>query len=425
MNPGVVQERLAVQLGPADSIFPAILSDAWQRRGWRVAIVSGTPPTHWLREDVPVHGVGAFRGDLDRAGRRFARRLLRRVERWMVAANKGRFRRVTGKTEPAVWERQVIDCWAAGPALARIALSLRPSFVFAHDAAAYGPALVYCQGVPRVLFPWGSDIYNTVESWGGAERIVKGALRAADLIVPSSGSTADYIVERFQVSKEKVRAISWGIDLAECRRADGARRESLCAKWGIAPAAVVVQNCRKFWPHFGCFTVLEAFLRAAAELPLCHFILLGGVASGELRQASERVAASGFAHRFTIIDRELRLREYLELASITDIFVSLCPRGDARSTSVLQLAAAGAAPLIGDDREYRTMETLGFAAQFVDPTSADALTAGIRHLAEHPARRREMAEQNEAYLRHHEDRETQMDRLLSSIESLLDRSSVG
>lgn len=408
-----------MQLGPADSIFPAILSDAWQQRGWRVAIVSSTPPTHWLPEDIPVHGVGAFRGDLDRPARRLARRLLRRVERWMVAANKGRFRRVTGKTEPAVWERQVIDCWAAAPALARIALSLRPSFVFAHDAAAYGPALVHCHEVPRVLFPWGSDIYNTGESWVGAERIVKSAMRAADLIVPSSASAAAHIVERFQVSKEKVRAISWGIDLAECRRADGARRASLCAKWGIAPDAVIVQNCRKFWPHFDCFTVLDAFLRAAAELPQCHFILLGGTVLGELRQAVVRISASGFAHRFTSIDRELSLREYLELASISDISVSLCPRGDARSTSVLQLAAAGAAPLIGDDREYRTMEALGFAAQFVDPASAGSLTAGIRYLVEHPARRREMAERNEAYLRRYEDRETQMDRLLSSVESLL------
>jgi glycosyltransferase involved in cell wall biosynthesis len=422
MKPSVGPSRLAVQLGPADSIFPSILADEWQRRGWRVAVVSSTPRSHWLPEDIPVLGLGAFRGDLDRPGRRLARRLLRRVERVMVAASKGRFRRVTGLAEAALWERQVIDCWAGGPALARLALSLRPAFVFAHDAAAYGPALAHCQGVPRVLLPWGSDIYNTPESWPGARWIVTRAMRAADLIVPSSGSAADHIVERFQIDAQKVRAISWGIDLVACRRADEARRAALSAKWAIPAGAVVVQNCRKFWPLFGCFTVLEAFMRVAADLPQCHFVLLSGIDAGEVRQARERVAAAGFAHRFTIIDREITLADYLELASISDIYVSLCPRGDARSFSVLQLAATGAAPLIGEDREFRALELLGFAAWFVDPGSADELAAGIRNLVEHPELRRAMAERNESYLRRYEVRDVQMDRLLSAIEKIIDPS---
>lgn len=414
------KERLAVQLGPADSIFPAILSDAWRRRGWRVAVVSNSPRSHWLPDDVPVLGLGAFRGELDRLPRRLARGVLRRVEHVLVAANRRRFRRATGKDEPAVWERQVIDCWAGAPALAHLALSLRPAFVLAHDAAAYGPALAYCRGVPRVLFPWGSDIYNTPESWPGAGYIIGRAIRAADLVVPSSASAANHIVMRFRVPAEKVRAISWGIELDQCRRAAGDGRTAMFAKWGVPPGAIVVQNCRKFWPHFGCFTVLEGFMKVAAGLPQCHFVLLGGIHSDELHQAAQRIAAAGLAHRFTIVERELSLAEYLELASISDVSVSLCPRGDARSVSVLQLAAAGAAPLISEDREYRTMETFGFAASFFDPASADALAAGICQLVENPALRQEMRERNEAYLRHYEDRRTQMDRLLSAIEALLD-----
>lgn len=412
---------MAVQLGPADSIFPAILADAWQRRGWRVAIASSTPPSHWLPERTSVVGLGAFRGDLDNRRRRLARGLLRRVERLMVTANKRRFTRVTGKAEPALWERQVIDCWAGGPALAKAALALAPAFVLAHDAAAYGPALAWCAGVPRVLFPWGSDIYNTPESWPGASCIVTRAMRSADLIVPSSTSAADYIVERFGVSADKVRAISWGINLQECHRAAGERRCELLAKWGVPTDAIVVQNCRKFWPHFGCFTVLEAFLRLAAELPRCHFILLSGANAGDLRQAAERIGAAGLARRFTIVDRELTLAAYLELASICDVYVSLCPRGDARSSSVLQLAAAGAAPVIGENDEYRSLATLGFTASFVEPAAAESVAAGIRELVERPERRREMAERNATYLRRHEDRETQMDRLLAAVEALLDR----
>ncbi|HVX14802.1 MAG TPA: glycosyltransferase [Pirellulales bacterium] len=413
------ERRLAVQLGPADSIFPAILAEAWRKRGWEVAVVSSSPSSHWLPNDVPVTGAGAFRGDLDRVGRKLARRVLRRVERVLVAAGRRRFRRITGKPEPAGWECRVIDTWAAGPALAKLALSLSPSFVFAHDAAAYGPALALCRGVPRILFPWGSDIYNTPESWAGAAWIVTRAMRGADLIVPSSQSAADYIQIRFGVAPDKVRAISWGIDLAGIGRAETARREALCAKWRIPGTAVVVQNCRKFWPHFGCFTILEAFLRIAAELPQCHFVLFGGVAAGDVREAAARIAQAGLSSRFTLIDRQLDLPEYLEMSSISDVYVSICPRGDARSSSVLQLAGAGAAPVIGEDAEYRALTQLGFKARFVDPHSVDDLVAAIRHLVLRPELRREMAVQNDIYLREHEDRDGQMDILLSAIEELV------
>ncbi len=414
------ERRLAVQLGPADSIFPAILAEAWRQRGWDVAVVSSSPAGHWLPKDVPVSGVGAFRGDLDHVARRLARRLLRRVERILVAAGRRRFRRITGKPEPAGWECRVIDTWASGPALAKLAMSLSPTFVFGHDAAAYGPALALCRGVPRILFPWGSDIYNTPESWPGASRIVTGAMRAADLVVPSSESAADYIRRRFGVAHDKVRAISWGIDLAGIGRAEGERRATLSAKWGIPDTAVVVQNCRKFWPHFGCFTILEAFLRLAVELPQCHFVLFGGVAAEEVRQAATRIAQSNLSSRFTVIDRQVDLPEYLELAAISDIYVSICPRGDARSSSVLQLAGAGAAPVIGEDAEYRALSKLGFEASFVDPHSVDDLIAAVRHLVLHPDLRRDMAAQNDAYLRKHEDRNTQMDILLSAIEQLIE-----
>jgi hypothetical protein len=241
--------------------------------------------------------------------------------------------------------------------------------------------------------------------------------------VPSSLAAAKHIVKRFHVAPDKVRAISWGIDLAGIGRAGEGLRSTLCEKWGIPPSAVIVQNCRKFWPVFGCFTILKAFLRVANELPQCHFVIFSGIATGDAQWAAEQIAAGGLTHRFTIIDHEVTLQEYLELASISDVYLSICPRGDARSSSVLQLAGARAAPLIGDAPEYRTMEKLGFAARFVDPNSVDDVVKGIRHLVGHPELRREMAARNEAYLRKYEDREVQMDSLLSAIEQLVDRSA--
>lgn len=406
----------AVILSTADSIFPAVLAAAWRKRGLDVVVVTCGERGRWLPPEVNVVRSGEVEHPLLRWAWRATHPFLLPAERALARLGRRRFRRVTGKQAPDPWEWQALQPMLAARSLVKTALSLRPRFVFGQEAAAYGLATAFCCGVPRILFPWGSDIYNTAESWPGAYWLIRKALRGVDLVVPSSTTAARHIIERFGVPESRVAAVSWGINLEESKRAAPDERARICAKWGIDPAEVIIQNCRRFMPHWGCFTALEAFLQLAAGEARTHFVMLGGPGTQSLiGKARRRIAAAGWERRFTLVDRELQIAEFHELASISDIFVSLVARGDMRSSSVLQLAAAGAAPVIGDIAEYRIMAEQGFSALFPRVDDVNEVVDAVRHYLRQPELREAASRQNAAYLRAHEDRESQMDVLLALI----------
>jgi hypothetical protein len=95
-----------------------------------------------------------------------------------------------------------------------------------------------------------------------------------------------------------------------------------------------------------------------------------------------------------------------------------------RSISVLQAAAAGAAPVIGENPEYREMERLGFAALFVRPDSVEDVVRALRFCVMSPEKVRDMVARNDRYLAQYEDYSTQMDTLLGLIEGVCARYDV-
>src|SRR5262249_11918377 len=154
------------------------------------------------------------------------------------------------------------------------------------------------------------------------------------------------------------------------RRADDEQRPVVCARWKIDPKATIVLNPRRFRPDWGAFVALDAFFQLALENVDTHFIMFGGLHTEQFTEkARAEIAKRGLSARFTILDGEAPLDTCAELMSISDVFVSLLGRGDMRSASVLQAAAAGAAPIVSDNDEYREMQRLGFAALLVKPNS--------------------------------------------------------
>jgi glycosyltransferase involved in cell wall biosynthesis len=406
----------AVLLGTADSIFTQTLADYWRGQGLDVVVVTLGWKGTWLSPEVQVVNVESAPRRWKDMWRPIVRPFGTALERWMVARGRARFTSVTGKPQPDPWESSIWYWVENAFRLADAVLSLEPRFVFGQEVAAYGLATALCRGMPRILFPWGSDIYNTAETWWGAEWLVRYALRHVDLVVPSSSAAAKHIVRRFGVAPEKVRSISWGIDLAAATRAGPHARAEICSRWQIDPRALIVMNCRRFRPFWGSETALRAFLRCAAECPMAHFVLIAGPsADAEIRHARTEIESRGLQSRFTIADRELSLAEFGQFASVSDVFCSLVRRGDMRSSSVLHLAAAGAAPVIGDVEEYRDMVEQGFQARLVPPGDPDAVAGALRMYIEDELLRRIVAERNRTFVETYEDQVQQMKRLLEAI----------
>ena len=410
----------AVMLGDSTSFFPAQLASCWRSRGIDVVMVThryDAEPA--LADGTPVVKSRDYETRVTRGvtGRMMSP-VLTRAER-LVPRFKDRFTRITGvSADTELWLPYFAEYVTVAWPTVRAVRAQHPRFVFGHEVISYGLATALCRGVPRIIFPWGGDVFTYAESSPFHFALTKFCLRAIDLIVPSSTTAARHISERFKVSPEKVKAVSWGVDRKKFQKAEGEERRRICAKWKIDPEATIILNPRRFRPDWGAFVSLEAFLKIASEYPRTHFILFGGLGTQKFTdEARTKIADRGLSSRFTILEGEASLDVCAELMSVSDVFVSLLGRGDMRSASVLQAAASGAAPIIADNPEYREMEKMGFQALFVAPGNVEEVIAAIRVYLDDPDR----LKRNDEYLARYEDYETQMTRMLELIESVCER----
>lgn len=411
----------AVILGDSGSLFPGALAGEWKARGLDVRLVT----TRLRGPDVLPNGVPVIRSRpyqpvmTDFLFRRM-KRLLGLAERAGERLRRAHYARVTGIPRAGAGEWLFAEQWRHSYGRARAALAQNPRFVFGHEASTYGLATAWCRGVPRILFPWGSDVTLHAESSYFVERMVRAALHGVDLVLPSSVTAAEQIRRRFDLPEGKVIPLSWGLDLAMFRPSGPERAAAIRARLGIAPGATVLLNSRRFKPLWGAFEALEAFLRVAARRPEIHCVLLGGRGTEpETAAARRKVEAAGLGARFTLFQGDVPLEECADVMAISTLFLSLRSAGDMRSASVLQGAAAGAVPILVDTPEYRTMEREGFQARFVARAAPDDIAGAIDELLADPARRAAVVASNRRHLELHEDKTRQMDRLLALIDGLV------
>lgn len=420
---------LAVQLADANSLFPRILAAEWRKRGYEVAVATAYNVGYSsLPDGSPVlkaqdHETRLFRIFKHRVLLPILRRLENRAPRY-----RDKFDRITGieASEWQPWFATFAGNLGQSVGVKRAAMSLNPRFVFGHEVTAYGVSTALCRGVPRILFPWGGDVFIYAETSPYMDWIARFALNNTDLIVPSSTSGAQHIIKRFGVPSERVVPVSWGVKRNSFYQADPAKRRQLCAKWKITPDSTIILNSRRFLPPWGCNQVLEAFISFAHVHPTTHFILFGGADTKEYTDlAKARANAAGVASRFTVLEGNAPLEVCSELMGIADIFTSLSGRGDMRSSSVLQAACAGGIPVLSPLDEWREIEKRGFRAFYTESRTADSISKALHEAIANRALWQEIRGANEEYLKRHEDWDTQMDRLLELIEQKCSSYSAG
>ena len=342
----------------------------------------------------------------------------RRFERYVNHSERSRYRRAMGPPEHRDYHPSFVGSFVRAVSIPPFVARLNPAFVFGQDAFAYGLATALCPIHPKVLMPWGGDVFRFAETSSVAFEMVRWSLNSADLVVPGALAGVQHIVKRFGVPADRVHAVSWGIDRTLFRRASEQERRTFCAEHAIAPSSLIITNIRLFMPRWGCDLALEAFLQLAEEDEILRFFAIGGRGDSKpfVAEARKRISAKGLDDRIRIFDGHIPDTAMQQLVSVTDIFTSLVRLNDMGSASILECAAASATPVLSDIPSNREIERLGFRAFFVKTLDASGVSAALRRaINAPPSIRAEMAAANQRYLEVHEDREQNMLRLLDLI----------
>jgi glycosyltransferase involved in cell wall biosynthesis len=407
-------------LGNPASVFPRHLAALWRAFGMTVHLVT----RRWQGERALADGTHIMTSsDDDRGVRALANRAVERalspVESAITWVQRGRYSQAMGFETS--YRPRVTPALVDALSISRFVRRLRPQFVCGQEVFSYGPATALSGRVPRILMPWGGDIYMYANTSTLASQAVRASLRHVDLVVPGSPLAGDYLTRRFGVPPGRMHFGGlWALDRQRFTRATGSDRDRIRTSYGIPADAFVVMNVRRFFPAWGSETALGAFLRFAQEHGTAHFIMLGGAGTEEfVTRARHDVDRRGLSARFTLFDGDLALAECAKLMSIADVFVSFMREWDMRPlASILEAVACGAAPVLGDQPEYRAMATLGFRSAICPPGDEGAAVAALRRYAAHHALLHDTVAANLAYLDAHENGAVQALSLLERVHEI-------
>jgi len=411
-------------VGNAGSVFTRHLAGLWRSMGLDARILT----RRWHGERTIADGIpvvvatdtesSARRAAYDRI-ERVARPIEGRIIRWQAA----RYARAMGSETS--YRPTVSPALADAFGIARAVRQLQPQLICGQEVFSYGLATAFSRGVPRVLMPWGGDIYMYAGTTMIASTAVRYALRNVDLVAPGSVLAVDYIHRQFGVPTERMHiGGTWALDRSRFRRVTGPERARICSRFGIDPGALIVMNVRRFFPAWGSDLALRACIEFARQHEPAHVVLLGGSGTAPfVAEARAAVDRAGLSNRFTLFDGDVSPADCAALMSVADIALSLMRELDMRPlASILEAAACGASPVLSDQAEYRAMAALGFRASFCPVNDWTAAADALRQLAACPAQRDEMARANHAYLDAHEDGVAQATALLRRIRTLADRT---
>jgi glycosyltransferase involved in cell wall biosynthesis len=412
----------AVIVGNPHSLFPRTLASCWRSRGLEVIIVTRQA---WDGDSLLEDGTRVLSSE-SRETDEFHNHLnsvlpvLTELETDIRSLNPEQVAAALSHWQGDDGRPTVGAPFINGLAISQFVKTLRPRFVFGMEAYAYGFATALCHGIPRILMPWGSDIYNFAETDPLAFAMMKYVLGQVDFIVPSSVIAARHVCRRFGIPKEKTRPVSWGVDTERFVHADPERRRRICARFGIPPSAHIVTNLRRFRPAWGSETALHAMLAVAECEAECHFVFFGGSEDDtHLNNARIHFRQKGLEQRALFLRGNTPLADFADLISISDVSLSLMPIPDMRSFSILQAAASSNALVLTDQPEYREMEALGLRAQFVAPSAVDQVTTSTLKLLRDTQLREEISKANREFAVVHENHERQMTKLLTTINGVV------
>jgi len=198
------------------------------------------------------------------------------------------------------------------------------------------------------------------------------AMKFCSKVVSVSNATADWLVDRRGLARDKVTVIPYGVDLDLFQGGGG--NQALKHQLGFKPDDKLVGVVARLHPQKGHCYFIEAARLIADEFSNAKFVLIG---DGDLRDDLEKqVAAAGLTESFSFLGFRNDVRELLRtldvfvLPSLYEGLPNVILEAMATSLPVVATAVDGTVELVDNGKT-------GF---LVEPKQPDALAAAISQL---------------------------------------------
>jgi glycosyltransferase involved in cell wall biosynthesis len=263
---------------------------------------------------------------------------------------------------------------------------IKPDLLHGHFVTIYG-FLAACSGFhPLVVSTWGSDVLIDPEKSIMKRRLVKYALKRADLIT-CDGRNLEVAIGELGGKAERTHIVYHGVDTKKFTPASNGNN-ILEERFGGSQLWVI--NIRGFKPIYDMETFIRAMPLVLKQIHSVKFIIAGeGERKDYFIKLSKRMNVFDSIEFVGLIPHD-ELPQYL---ASSDVYVSTS-LSDSMALSTMEAMACGLAPVItdiGDNRRWIKDGENGFIVPIKDP---EVLAERIIYLLKNPDIRKKFGERN-------------------------------
>ena len=286
---------------------------------------------------------------------------------------------------------------------------IKPDIVHGIEALVYGFSTAKSGSFPKVLTPWGNDIFVWPKRSSVARFLVTHALKGVDCITTNMPNLAESLEKEYNIPHDKVKAFSWGIDLETFRIGYEHEARELRNRLSISQKVPVIMSNRRIREFWGISTITDSIMPVLDRRPDACFVFLAGAKPDNLliRRIEEQVRDHGLEQHVRIIKDFLTPREMAIYLNMADIFVSV-PFSDLLSISILEGMACGAVPVLSDLPAYSTRITHGKNGFLVPAGDSEKVAEIILHCLSHPELMQVIKKHNRTLVEEKDDQKKNM-----------------
>ncbi len=301
---------------------------------------------------------------------------------------------------------------------------LQPHLIHGIEVLGYGLATVWSGlNVPKVLTPWGNDVFDWPKRSRIARWIVATSLKKADVITTNMPNIDAYLHSEFGIPQERVHGFSWGVDIDLFKPVYAPEVRELKTALQIPEHASIVLSNRQMQEYWGIEHIVRAASIILNESPTpVYFIFLRGAGTPEYEEKMKDLARALGIFSFTrFVDTFLPPRQMAVFLNLADIVISV-PKTDLLSISLLEGMACGCVPVVADLPAYRTRITDGENGFLVHGDSPDSIARAVLHVLSHPEIKQSIAEKNISLIRTQDNWNLNARRILDIYRELIEHS---
>lgn len=272
---------------------------------------------------------------------------------------------------------------------------------------------------PFVVSVWGSDVLRYPKKSKLVKYFVSYALMKADIILTIPEFMKQYLISMFNLPKNKIVRIPWGIDLKIFHRGYENETQRMKEKLGIKDNSPVILSNRGMAPQYEIENIVEAIPYTLKTFPDTIFIFIKGYGSSEFEdKIKSRTENLNVRNNIRFVSKLLKPEEMVVYLNMADVFISI-PKTDQFASSIMEGMACGVIPIVSNIKVYEQYLKNGINAFVVDSDNPKEIAEKINYCIKNPDMKNKFYVINKNIIEENEDWDVNSKKMEELYEDLL------